>query len=248
MNFKLGVKTSIEHWDNIYNNYRRLRLPSPFNISSQDIKLLFKKHIKSGMRILEVGCAPGRNLAWIAKSLKADVSGVDYSQHGITLTSELFKKFGLYCDLRHEDIFNTTFPMHSFDVVYSFGLIEHFDDPGEIINMHIKLTKPGGITLIGIPNYTGLYGFLQRKLDPDNLAIHNTKIMNPGSLSGSVLEGAKNSTSYYYGRLSPWYLSFNSKMPRVPSRIISLIVNFMGFLQPIKIDLLCPMLVLEIKA
>lgn len=248
MTFKLGIKTSVEHWDTIYNNPKNLKLPSPYNISSRDIMLLLQKHIKPGMRVLEVGCAPGRNLAWIAKNLKADVSGLDYSRHGIRLTSDLFNKFGLHCDLRNENVFSTTFPVQFFDVVYSFGLIEHFDDPSEIINMHLKLTKPGGIALMGIPNYTGLYGFFQKKLDFDNLAIHNTSIMRPDALSGSALVGTKSRNSYYYGRLSPWYLSFNSKMSRLPSRIVSLIINFIGFLQPVQINLLCPMLVLEIKA
>jgi SAM-dependent methyltransferase len=38
-----------------------------------------------------------------------------------------------------------------FDLVYSVGLIEHFPDKSDILDAHIRLTKPGGIVLVYAP-------------------------------------------------------------------------------------------------
>ena len=38
-----------------------------------------------------------------------------------------------------------------FDVVHSNGLIEHFEDPGKIIDQHLRITKKNGYTIIAVP-------------------------------------------------------------------------------------------------
>lgn len=45
------------------------------------------------------------------------------------------------------------------DVVFSIGLIEHFseEDTARAIEAHFKLTRPGGIVIIGFPTPTFLY-------------------------------------------------------------------------------------------
>ena len=40
---------------------------------------------------------------------------------------------------------------HQFDLVYSVGLIEHFPDKADILDAHLSLTRPGGLTLIYVP-------------------------------------------------------------------------------------------------
>jgi 2-polyprenyl-3-methyl-5-hydroxy-6-metoxy-1,4-benzoquinol methylase len=53
----------------------------------------------------------------------------------------------------------------SFDVVYSVGLVEHFDEPAGVIEQHVRFARPRGITVVSIPGYG-----VQRYFDPDNLA------------------------------------------------------------------------------
>jgi SAM-dependent methyltransferase len=38
-----------------------------------------------------------------------------------------------------------------FDLVYSVGLLEHFPDKTDILDAHIRLTKPGGLLLVYVP-------------------------------------------------------------------------------------------------
>jgi 2-polyprenyl-3-methyl-5-hydroxy-6-metoxy-1,4-benzoquinol methylase len=95
---------------------------------------------------------------------------------------ELFETLHLMADLRCEDMFAHTFSRHSFDLVYSLGVIEHFNDPLPVVEIHTQLLKPGGVALITIPNYSGLYGWLLQRFAPESLAIHNMDIMSPVAL------------------------------------------------------------------
>jgi SAM-dependent methyltransferase len=38
-----------------------------------------------------------------------------------------------------------------FDLVYSIGLVEHFPDKADILDAHVRLTRPGGILLLYAP-------------------------------------------------------------------------------------------------
>ena len=155
---------------------------------------------------------------------------------------------GIEADLRCEDIFRTTLRRCSFDVVYSAGVIEHFDDPREIVATHTALLRPGGIALIHVPNYGGLYGSLQARLDPDNLALHNLHIMSlPALRALAPPAGDLSAATYHWGRLSPWILSLPRLVhPRVGTAFAWLL-NGLAHFQPVTVDLLAPMLVLEIR-
>jgi 2-polyprenyl-3-methyl-5-hydroxy-6-metoxy-1,4-benzoquinol methylase len=39
----------------------------------------------------------------------------------------------------------------SFDIVWSQGLIEHFEDPAAVVCRHVECCRPGGIVLISVP-------------------------------------------------------------------------------------------------
>jgi 2-polyprenyl-3-methyl-5-hydroxy-6-metoxy-1,4-benzoquinol methylase len=242
-----NCKTTHGYWDALYAVQPVPKLSSNFSVGSRNLRRLFKQHIKGGMHVLEIGCAPGKQLAYIGKNLGATISGVDYSQSGIALSHKLFDTLGLKADLRCEDIFQTTFPSDSFDLVYSLGVIEHFEDPMPIVRKHMHLLKPNGVCLVIVPNFGGLYGRLQNFFDPENLKIHNTNIMVPAimkSLAPSDLCGEV--SVFYHGRMSPWLLNIGNKWPTLLSQCVNHIVNFLGLVQPFDVEAICPMLVLKI--
>jgi SAM-dependent methyltransferase len=144
-------------------------------------------------------------------------------------------------------VFHTSFPPAGYDVVYSSGLIEHFDDPRNIVRAHVALVKPGGKALIAIPDYGGIYGRLQRWLDPENLGIHNLAIMSPQALAQLAPKDLAASVKVYRtGRFSPWQLSLERRLPGPFGKAAKYALNVAGLLQPVDIDPLCPLLVLEI--
>lgn len=223
-----------------------MRLPSPLNVGIYNLQRLLKNRVKPGMEVLEIGCAPGKILAWVNKRLNCAVAGLDYSEKGIKLTNGLFEALGIEGDIRCENIFHHSFPPGQFDFVYSAGLIEHFADPAAVVRQHVLLAKPGGMAMIVIPHYGGVYGKLQRYFDNANLSIHNLEIMNRDSLVDLAPEDLTAEVkSYSFGRISPWIIGFDKKLIKM-SIIINYAINALGLLQPVDFEYLCPLLVLEI--
>lgn len=243
-----GHKTEQAHWDAAWKLPVRARLPSRLNVSVLNFTRLIEKHVRPGSRYIEIGCAPGKMLAWVAGILKAEVTGLDYSEPGIAKCRALFDALELKVDLHHDDFFKHHLLPASFDVVTSFGIIEHFDDPRPVVQRHLDLVKPGGVALIAVPNYGGVYGSLQRWCDAPNLALHNLEIMNVFSLTALVdssdIEAVR---AYPFGSMSPWLVSFDKRLPKFAAKLVSLGVNVTGLLQPLTIKALAPMLVLEVK-
>jgi 2-polyprenyl-3-methyl-5-hydroxy-6-metoxy-1,4-benzoquinol methylase len=244
----VGCKTEYSHWDAISRRAIKNRLPSSLNVGVWNTKRLLKKYVRSDSRYLEIGCAPGKILAWVAGVLKADVAGLDYSESGIAKCRSLFEALKLKVDLYQEDLFNHHLLPASFDVVASFGVIEHFDDAQAAVQRHIELVKDGGMVLIVVPNYGGIYGWLQRWSDASNLALHNLEIMSPNALMALAdLPNVESVRAYFFGAMSPWLVNFDKRLPSFLSKLVFFGVNAIGLLQPIFIKSLAPMLVLEIK-
>jgi len=241
----VSEKISRVYWEGTHSQ-PRWQLPSRLNVGVRNALSLLSSHVQPGMRVLEIGCAPGKHLAYLAKVREASVCGLDYSGPGIANSRELFRRLGLEAEFRCEDLHHSTFPERSFDLVYSLGVVEHFQDPKPAIESHLTLAKPGGVVLIAVPNYGGLYGRIQRYFDPENLGIHNLDIMTqaellrlpPAEMPGDV-------SAFPSGRLSPWIINFEKKWPAPVALGVSLTLNALGLLQPFDIRPLCPFLVLK---
>lgn len=60
----------------------------------------------------------------------------------------------------------------SFDVVFSIGLVEHFDDTARCVRALRLFLRPGGTLLTVIPNMHGATGALQRIVAPSVFQVH----------------------------------------------------------------------------
>jgi SAM-dependent methyltransferase len=65
--------------------------------------------------------------------------------------------------LHQQDVLSLDLPIDA-DLVFSVGLIEHFDPPGTraAVRAHFRLLQPGGIALITFPTPTWLYRLTRR--------------------------------------------------------------------------------------
>src|SRR5262245_50628330 len=238
-------KTSIAHWNSTWQQSSSFRHRTGLNVAVSDRRRILAADVSRGMRYLEIGCAPGIMLAYVARGLGADVFGLDYSVVGIDQTRALFQRLGLHAVLRCEDVFSHTFPKNYFDVVHSAGLIEHFEDAHELVRIHVELLKPGGVALISIHHFGGIYGRIARKTDPENFAIHNTRIMNTVSLRELAPPDLCDSvTARPFGRISLSTVSFKSSL--FFGLLAKSGANLLGLLQPRTIGYLAPALLLRI--
>jgi 2-polyprenyl-3-methyl-5-hydroxy-6-metoxy-1,4-benzoquinol methylase len=241
-----GRLTTKGHWDEAHGAPIRMRLPSRLLSSTRDVQRLLRPWVRPGARVLEIGFAPGKHLAWVTAALGASVAGLDFSEPGVRTAERLFAALGLTGDLRCEDVFATSFALGSFDLVYSLGVIEHFDDPRPIVRRHFELLRPGGRTIITIPNLGGIYGRLQGRLAPDNLAIHNLSIMRPDRLARlAPRELAASVVTRTAGRVSVEFLRTERVLGRRLAKAALCAVNGLALLQPWDIPAVAPWLVLE---
>jgi 2-polyprenyl-3-methyl-5-hydroxy-6-metoxy-1,4-benzoquinol methylase len=216
-------------------------------MTTRDLQRLLEPRIHPGDRVLEIGCAPGKLLAWVAARCQAEVSGLDYSPRGLAAAERLFAALNLSADFRCEDLRTTTFPDASFDVVFSVGVIEHFEDPQDVVARHLRLVKPGGVALMTVPNYRGMYGTIQRYFDAASLDYHNLTIMTCEALERLVPPGmATRARAFPAGRFSAWSISLNKRWPRPIALGVGFLANAVGLLQPADIAAVSPILALEV--
>ena len=136
-------------------------------------------------KVIEIGCAPGKNLISFSKIFHLKPYGVEYSAPGVKLTKETFKSNNLPEEnIIEADFFNDQFILkfsRTFDIVYSKGFIEHFDNPKQVVARHGKLLKEDGLLIIQIPNLSGLNFYLSRFFNIESHNLHNLSIMNYSS-------------------------------------------------------------------
>ncbi len=237
-------KAGMEHWDDTWAAPPRMRLPRASTSSIRDRMSLLRGVVRAGMKFLEIGCAPGKMLAWTKAVLGAEVSGLDYSGPGVRVAHRLFRELGLAADIRNEDVFSTTFAEGSFDVVYSAGVIEHFEDPSRIVRIHAELLKPGGLAVITVPNLRGIYG---RLASPETLAIHNLDIMTPLALRALAPADLSESVEAFLdGRFTLAMGVIDARWGRL-APLVRTGSDLLGLAQPFSIKALCPTLVLKIR-
>lgn len=132
-------------------------------------------------RMIEIGVAPGGTLIRQCKRRGFDPWGLDYSLPGVEHARQVFAKAGyepdhvIFGDILDESLASRL--ANRFDIVYSAGLIEHFEDPSELIAQHIRLASEGGFIVISIPNFQGINGKILRLVDPELLDKHNLGLM-----------------------------------------------------------------------
>ncbi len=131
----------------------------------------------------ELGGFPGTFSIYLKRKYNLDTTLVDYVIHQDLLKDVLATNQLNSDDLKiiEADIFNYQ-PQTQYDLTFSIGLIEHFEDTKKIISLHLDYMKPGSDLVIFLPNFRGLNGWFQRTFDRDNYDKHNIKSMDPKML------------------------------------------------------------------
>ena len=89
--------------------------------------------------ILELGCGSASTLAQVQRRTGASCHGVDRCEPVIDAARRAYP--GLHLDVG--DLFSLDYPEKSFDLVFSIGLLEHFDheDQLRLLDIHARLAR-----------------------------------------------------------------------------------------------------------
>jgi SAM-dependent methyltransferase len=140
------------YWDNSYLTYRFQRLQP-----NDPTRMLIEKYIPYSQKneeAFEIGCFPGRFLIEIGQK--------GYTINGCDITPRIEKDLPDWCIRnsckvgKFENKNYLAFIDKKYDLVASFGFIEHFKNYEEIFLQHCNMVKSRGILIVQYPNFRGL--------------------------------------------------------------------------------------------
>jgi 2-polyprenyl-3-methyl-5-hydroxy-6-metoxy-1,4-benzoquinol methylase len=125
------------------------------------------------LQLLEIGCGNSIWLPYFARQFQFKVSGLDYSEEGCRTARERLDRSGVPGTIHCMDVFARPADLrHQYDVVVSFGVVEHFQDVSVCLAAFGHYVKPGGLILTLVPNLAGIIGDLVKVINPSVYAIH----------------------------------------------------------------------------
>lgn len=170
--------TTTEYWDAGYTD-RSHTVP----LAIDDFRQLWARRLVEiiesvGMEnrsVLEVGAGDSAVLTCLAGRHRqhATFAGLDYSESGCRMLTARAAAEGVDVDVYHQDMFSPAPELHDrFDLLFSLGVVEHFDNLPSTLESMARLLSPGGQMLTVIPNMAGILGTLTRRYNRAVFELH----------------------------------------------------------------------------
>ena len=152
---KIGDATSFDrNWksraESYYTHWTRGEVVNQIQLAFRNHWLLFTElmqmadNYSGGKKVLEIGCGRG-SLSCYFSDAGYDCTLVDLSENVIEVAKKIFELNDLDATFVVGDANNLEMPSDTFDVIYSIGLLEHFEDIETPLKEQIRVLKPGGI-------------------------------------------------------------------------------------------------------
>lgn len=135
-------------------------------------KLNLKDREKMSFMVLDVGCGTGRTLNWFRENGYSNSKGIDESAEALKHAEQ--SGFILNKDIFQQNLLKTSFEKHHFDLVFSDGLLEHFENIQPYVDAMCKLSKR--YVLITQPNHFSLFGRLLEMLTKKTVHEYSYKL------------------------------------------------------------------------
>ncbi len=165
-------KELIDH----YNTYTRNNFISPITISNyQELLRSFEPYRKTG-RILDIGCGDGYFLEE-ARKMGWEVYGTEYTDAAIEVCTEK----GI--QMHQGQLKPANYGSDYFDVITSFEVIEHINNPIEEVQNIRSVLRKGGIFYLTTPNFNATERYFLKKdyniiNYPEHLSYYTPKTIN----------------------------------------------------------------------
>jgi ubiquinone/menaquinone biosynthesis C-methylase UbiE len=107
---------------------------------------IYKHTLRSGMRVLDLGCGSGGISCELARSIRTgEVIGVDSSEAILQQAQQLKDSEGIdNITFFQGNAYALSFPDETFDFIYSRFLFQHLADPSKALLQVYRILKPGG--------------------------------------------------------------------------------------------------------
>jgi len=138
--------------------------------------------------ILDLGCGDGANLRWLSK-YSQDIWATDYNLFRLRRAKKITDEMKISAKFFLVDILNLPFENNSFDIIFFNHVIEHINNDLFALENIYRITKKGGIVIVGTPNEGALMWKFAYAIEPrvkkktDHVNFYTSK-----SLSNLVLK------------------------------------------------------------
>lgn len=182
-----------------------------------------KLRLKSGDRLLDIGCGWGGLIVHAAQNYGVQATGITLSEQQLILAQERIGEAGLRsrCEVHLVD-YREAEQLGTFDKMVSVGMVEHVGESNlaEYFHTAFHLLKPGGVFLnhgIGragnrarpaVPTFTDVYVF------PDGELVPIAAMLNAAELCGFEVRDVENLREHYYMTLGHWLRRLEMNEPR----------------------------------
>lgn len=159
-----------------YDGYGRNDYLSPITIKRYNELLNEMEPFRKTNRLLDVGCGIGYFLK-LAKTRGWEVYGTEYTDRAIEICE------GKGITMKQGKLNSKDFEADSFDIITSFEVLEHINNPIEETNNFYQLLRKGGLIYLTTPNFNSLLRFrLKERYDvityPEHLSYYTPKTLN----------------------------------------------------------------------
>ena len=132
--------------------------PASILLSPHLLRFLQMKQAQNAqpIRVFDLGCGNGA-MANLVNEAGYSIAGIDPSQTGISQANKAYPSLDLTIGSAYDDLASR---FGSFDLVYSFEVVEHLYDPQKYAQTLFELLRPDGIALVSTP----YHGYLKNLL------------------------------------------------------------------------------------
>lgn len=168
-----------EYYATAWDRSRQDALPAPKDLlreRTDKVARLLGSRVRSGMRVLDVGCGYGDQLVYF-KRRGCEVLGVEPSRHRAEYAYTRFEIPVLNCAVGGAELgARLSAAGGEFDLIYLNQVLEHLNDPIDTLRLLRPSLGPHGRLLLGVPD-----------LFSDSLATYCTSIVHTHSFSSAAL-------------------------------------------------------------
>ena len=159
----MSHEPNAEEWDNVWDSSISQKIVTwGRNIYNSYFIKELDKLSDSKTNLAELGCGSSSLTLQLAPRIKS-VTGYDLSHSALRISMENAKRLKVKnATFDLQDCTKLKVPDNTYDLVWSQGLIEHFEDPLPIVKEHLRICKKGGHVLISVPyKYSYFYLWYQ---------------------------------------------------------------------------------------
>ena len=117
-------------------------------------------------RLLDLGCGDGANMRWLANFTK-ELHGCDYNLLRLRRCGGLMKGRAALC---LANVHHLPYPDEFFDAIFFNHVLEHIADDEQALRSVLRVLRPGGLVVLGVPNEGAAWWQLAYRLQPKSLA------------------------------------------------------------------------------